>query len=191
VNAQSKARLVRLIVFLVASAWTFGAVAQTSATGATGVSGVTGPALRGNAMVEPQRDASRFAWQYGHEAGGSTLHNPYGGQYVYSQTDLPDGRLPQLLILGKAVRDEYVLFSAQEEEALWKLREQLLREREPAPPVRHHAEHRRRLALDWPKVVVDGDETCVPESAFADSADWRGHLLCWLGGARLLRNESR
>jgi hypothetical protein len=117
------------------------------------------------------------------------LHSPYGGEYVYSQGESSDGRTAQRFVLGKPVRTEFSLFSAKEEEALWALRQERIQASQVSVPA-HRATHTpRRLALDWPKVVVEGNTTCVPEAAFSEAPDWKSHLVCWMANERQVRRE--
>ncbi|MDN4571863.1 hypothetical protein DBB29_24710 [Pandoraea cepalis] len=87
-------------------------------------------------------------------------------------------------MLGKVPRETFVLFSAQEEEALFRARSVKLAE--IANAHRKHALKRatshRSVQLDWPKVVIDGDRTCVPTPDFASAIDWKEHLVCWNKG---------
>jgi hypothetical protein len=120
------------------------------------------------------------------DGGGANIANAYGGVYVYRALVPADGRLPSRALLGERTRTEFSLFSAEEEDALWHLRDRLLHPAPPPAPRKHLAP--RRSALDdpalWPKVVVTGTKTCVPELAFSESTDWREHLVCWSTEAR-------
>jgi hypothetical protein len=93
-------------------------------------------------------------------------------------------RIAQRLVFGAPKRDEFELFSAQEEEALWNLREAQRQAHARAmhpPAIRHAAQSKPKRApsIEWPKVVVSGGSTCVPTREFADSPQWREHLVCW------------
>ena len=139
---------------------------------------------------EPERSgASRFVWQLTRDAGGAVIQNAFGGEYVYS--DLPeiaDGRIAQRFSIGRPVRLEYTLFSAEEEEALWNLRDKERHRNDP--PLRslvHSAAKVSRAPmpnLNWPKVVALADRVCVPNKGFEDADDWREHLVCWLKEAQ-------
>lgn len=123
------------------------------------------------------------------DGGGANIANPYGGVYVYRAALPDDGRRPSRAVLGERARTEFTLFSAEEEDALWRMRDRLLH---PAPPLSvrrtrqvtstHPALADRRLV--WPKVVLQGSRTCVPELAFSEAPDWREHLVCWSSEVR-------
>jgi len=119
-------------------------------------------------------------------SGAAVIDSPQGGDYVYSNRDTDDGRRQQRFMLGKAPRQNFDLFSEKEEAALWNTREAMLAPKRPASPRRagHHAKRQVGLALNWPKVIVVGEKTCVPSSGFASSVDWQKHLVCWDKGAR-------
>lgn len=153
-------------------------------------------ALLGTAcLAEPAQDASHFTWQAGREAGAATLQPPYGGEYVYSVVERLDGRIEQRFPIGKPLRTEFELFSADEEAALWQLREQLLHPVHLPYPSQRPRRARSaavvagRPSIDWPKVIVRDGRTCVPQSSFADAPDWASHLICWLGVRREVTHE--
>ena len=137
-------------------------------------------------------DASHYVWQTARDGGGAVVHSAFGGEYIYSaagaSTAAADGRRAFRFALGKPARTEYTLFSAEEEVALWKLREQHRRRDDPPVPraVKRAASSRvpePRIAapsVDWPKVVVLAGRTCVPQAEFEHSPHWREHLVCWL-----------
>ncbi|MFP3179715.1 MAG: hypothetical protein RXR20_05280 [Paraburkholderia sp.] len=85
-------------------------------------------------------------------------------------------------MVGKPARQTYDLFSAEEEAALSQVRADQIaaaaRNRARLRHVRFHAQPK----LNWPKVVLMGDKTCVPQLPFASSADWKDHLVCWSAG---------
>ncbi|WP_148046456.1 hypothetical protein [Ralstonia pseudosolanacearum] len=111
-------------------------------------------------------------------AGAAAVRSTQGGEYVYG-TELSDGRPAQRFMLGKPPRQSYDFFSAQEEAALWHMRQNQLAalNQVPARSTRHHARPHR--VLNWPKVVVAGQRICVPRLPFAAATDWREHLVCW------------
>ena len=147
-----------------------------------------------NLDARQSRDASRFERQYGHEGGAAVIHEPFGGAYVYSQGGQSDGRMVQHLVLGRVPRTEFVLFSAEEELALWNLREKQRRDieraLEPVLPIRH-TPRPQPVAINWPKVIVEGATTCVPETPFADQPDWASHLVCLNGATAALEHRDR
>ena len=139
---------------------------------------------------EPERsDAIRFVWQPTRDAGGAVIQYAFGGEYVYS--DLPeiaDGRIAQRFSIGRPVRLEYTLFSAEEEEALWNLRDKERHRNDP--PIRSWVHSAAKVSrapmsnLHWPKVVALVDRVCVPNKGFENADDWREHLVCWLKEAQ-------
>ena len=117
----------------------------------------------------------RYVWQATRDGGAAVVQNPAGGQWVYARGDFVDGRPQGRFALGKPARTEYTLFSAEEEEALWELRQKRL-----APPKpRQHKQLAHREPMNWPRVVLRGTSTCVPERGFSDADDWQQHLVCW------------
>ena len=138
------------------------------------------------AFSAPAADGVAFV-QHGRYVSGAVVVAPAnGGEYVYSSKPVDDGRGTQRFMLGQAPRQNYDLFSSVEEAALWRTRE-TQREAAAAANARARTKHvSRRVApkLNWPKVVLVGDRTCVPQSAFASAAVWQQHLVCWFAGDR-------
>ncbi len=147
------------------------------------------------ARADGDRDAATYMSQPAYTSGWANIDSPNGGRYVYSQSQKSDGRETHgsRFMLGKPQREQYDLFSSQEEETLWNYRQQKIVERDALvakvemelnPP---HVVARRRgvkLVLDWPKVVVDGTKTCVPAIEFSNAPDWKEHLTCWSSESR-------
>lgn len=130
-------------------------------------------------------------------SAGAALLSPFkGGAYVYGPDSKDSRPTMSAFAVGKAPRDSFEYFSAQEEEALWNLQQDFLDETEREEAIAKHlaqrkaraaAKHRQpkpvaAAALDWPRVVVNGASICVPVLSFADAADWRDHLVCWNNG---------
>lgn len=120
----------------------------------------------------------RYVWQVSQDGGAAEVRNPSGGVWAYMAGDSDDGRAHSRFALGKLQRTEYTLFSAEEEAALWTLKQQRL---QPPPPTHRHARatpsHHDPIA--WPRVVLRGADTCVPTIASAEADDWQQHLVCW------------
>lgn len=118
---------------------------------------------------------------------GAVIMSPVErGEYVFSSKPQVDGRRPMRAMLGKAVREDYDLFSGKEEAALAKVREDELAATRAAY-ARAHAPRVHRPTppkLNWPKVVVAGDRTCVPTPGHANDVDWKDHLVCWNAGSQ-------
>ncbi|WP_261514103.1 hypothetical protein [Burkholderia multivorans] len=142
-----------------------------------------------SAYAVPATDGVAFDVHGSYVDGGAIVESPQGGNYVYSNRLPDDGRRPQRFMLGKAPRQNYDLFSEKEEVALWNTRESMLAAERTsrARHSRHTASRGKARAgsiLNWPKVIVVGEKTCVPTTAFATSADWQKHLVCWDKGSR-------
>ncbi|UVA77160.1 hypothetical protein [Pandoraea commovens] len=138
----------------------------------------------GNAMAATGSSVT-FAKQGPYSGGAAVVVPPNAGIYVYSVDGIDDGRRTQRFILGKVPRQNFVLFSAQEEDALFRVRAAKLAEIEAArrKSVVRRASSHKNVQLNWPKVIVVGDRTCVPTPNFANSLDWKEHLVCWNEGA--------
>ena len=117
--------------------------------------------------------------QESYMSGAAVYVNPYGGDYFYLPA-VEDGRpLTPPILVSKPPR-EYEFFSVDEEDALTKLYDS-----EVAKRVKAHLLAQRRAYLakvskyNWPKVVVQGGEICVPELASSESDDWKSDLVCY------------
>lgn len=134
----------------------------------------------------PPTNGVAFTAHAPYVSGAAVIDSPQGGDYVYSNRDTDDGRRPQRFMLGKAPRQNYDLFSEKEEAALWNTRDAMLAPKRTMSARRAGYPAKRHVgsALNWPKVIVMGEKTCVPLSGFASSADWQKHLVCWDKGAR-------
>ena len=123
-------------------------------------------------------DAASYIKNEGYSSGWANIYPPQGGMYVYTPA-APDSRIKtQPFSIGRTKRQTYQLFSAQEEAALWLIRERKIM---AAAAVIQEKKGRRtfRRSLAWPKVVVRGTEICVPILGHSDSSDWKQHLTCW------------
>ena len=137
----------------------------------------------------PSTNGVVFAPHAPYVDGGAVIESPQGGDYVYSNDIPDDGRRSQRLMLGKAPRPNFDLFSEKEEAALWQTREAMVaaeqaKRAQRARRVGHHAKRVARPIVNWPKVIVVGEKTCVPTREFAASSDWQKHLVCWDRGSR-------
>lgn len=131
-------------------------------------------------------DGVTYAPQAPYVSGEAVIAPPQSGAYVYSSRPQNDSRGTMRFMLGHASRQNYDLFSASEEAALWRTRE-IQREEVAAANARalaRRVHHRSGPKLDWPKVVLVGDKTCVPQTSFANAADWQQHVVCWSSGDR-------
>lgn len=137
------------------------------------------PLLCGAALAAP----GGFAERTRYTSGAAIVEPSAGGEYVYAR-QLADTRMrTRPLLTASPQRQTYVFFSAEEEQALLRYRDQqlagLLKERLVAARKRHYF---ATGTLDWPKVIARADEICVPELASSESADWRDHLVCHSSG---------
>jgi hypothetical protein len=119
-------------------------------------------------------------------SGAAVIAPADGGTYVYSSAPFNDRRGTARFMLGLPPRQDYDLFSAQEEAALWQTRESQ-RDAIAQASTRAHARRPHRVSaprLNWPKVLLVGDKTCVPLTAFSNASDWQQHVVCWSSGDR-------
>lgn len=129
--------------------------------------------------------SSDFVRLDGYSFGWSTVASPQGGHYVF-QAVTPPTRPQVRFPIGKVQRDQFDLFSAEEEAALWATLRHLESEeadRELANVRAQKKQVRKRsvqakAVAPRAKVVIRDGKVCVPEVAFSDSPDWRSHLVC-------------
>lgn len=134
------------------------------------------------------------------QAGSTPLEHSFGGLYVYSdasalrQAALAASATAPHLVVGPRPVSQFVLLSAEEEAAMWALRERQLAKLPSgvvsafgSGALRHSSGRRHRQAggvvtacVNAPRVVESEDKTCVPDLAHADAPDWREHLVCWV-----------
>jgi hypothetical protein len=113
------------------------------------------------------------------EAVGHAVFLNSIGSFRYGTAS--DGRIrSQPFVIGTAPRDDYQLFSWQEEEALWYVLQEQLNENEITEPKKTRKIRATfKARIDWPRVIVKGRSTvCVPDLPKANQDDWRDHLLC-------------
>lgn len=118
-------------------------------------------------------------------SGWVNLSPTTGGQYLY--VDTPDDKRPSIkpILLQLPVRTDYTFFSPQEQDALESLRDRQLASWQQQQELAAKPYHRGfALRLAWPRVVIRGQEICVPELPFSEQPDWRDHLTCWSKPAR-------
>lgn len=128
-------------------------------------------------------DSASYISSEGYSTGWVNVLQPQGGIYIYTPPK-PDARITaKAFLIGRPERQTYQLFSAQEEEALWQLREEkgqtdvVAARNQKTKFTGHH--RAQKLSFEWPKVVVRGSEICVPILDYSESSDWREHLTCW------------
>lgn len=121
-----------------------------------------------------------YAEKQVYSSGAGNVMPSYGGEYVYGEV-VADGRreFPAML-LSSYVRHDYALFSYEEESELRALKDQKLAK---FALEKEAAERKAYLAkvskYDWPKIVVNGDQVCVPELASSEANNWKGKLTCY------------
>lgn len=125
-----------------------------------------------------------FAERARYASGAAIIEPAAGGEYVHAEQPADARVRTGPLLTTRPERQNYVFFSAEEEQALLRYRDQqlasLLKQRLVAARKRHY---RATGKLDWPKVIVRADAICVPDLASSESADWRDHVVCQSGGA--------
>lgn len=124
-----------------------------------------------------------FAERARYASGAAIIEPAAGGEYIYAQQQVDARVRTRPVLISSPERQTYAFFSAEEEQALLRYRDQqqasLRKQRLVAARKRHYRASGR---LDWPKVIVRADEICVPELASSESLDWRDHLVCHSGG---------
>lgn len=124
--------------------------------------------------------AEHFVFISEYSSGMGNVAPANGGQYIYGE-GAPSYRKDSPAYLTAPVkRVTWQFFSPEEEAALLNLRDQKLAAKLRA---RELAERKAYLAavnkIDWPKVVVNGNQVCVPELANSESTDWKDKLTCY------------
>jgi hypothetical protein len=112
-------------------------------------------------------------------AGWVNFHTS-NGQYVYGEMDDAQGKrinASKPFLIGGLERKDYEFFSYQEEEALWLVMQDQIAAMQPKPKRRANSAAAFK-SFEWPKVVVRGNEVCVPVLESAQADDWREHLTC-------------
>ena len=131
-----------------------------------------------------QSDTSQYQNQVTYANGWSKIEPAGGGLYVYSNQIKHDERSTQRFMIGRPQRTDYELFSDQEQEALWNLRQEklnqiaLVEESNTRHFVRRSSFKSKEI-YNWPRGVVNGNRTCVPHIEHSDDEDWKAHLICW------------
>ncbi len=126
-------------------------------------------------------DVARFESAEERGAGWVNFHSS-SGQYVYGEVDDAHTQGKRIttnkpFLIGGIERKDYEFFSHQEEEALWLVLQDQIAAMQPKLKRRANAVVSLK-GIDWPRVVVRGDEICVPALKSANAEDWREHLTC-------------
>lgn len=113
--------------------------------------------------------------------GPVLIAEPIEGMYTF-QTPSTNKNQPNIpaVFLGKLNKQQHVIFTAEQQEQLWKFRQKLIREASAVTPKpsKHKYIRKAKPALKWPRTVVNGNEICVPELLYSEQADWKEHLTC-------------
>jgi hypothetical protein len=124
-------------------------------------------------------DQVSFVERGAYSSGAAVIEPADGGEYVNAPPAADRRGRSRAVLVGQPMRQTYVFFSAQEEEALLRYRDRMLAEQLKQNVVTARKRHYAKTGnLNWPKVVVRADEICVPELASSEAADWREHLVC-------------
>lgn len=124
-------------------------------------------------------------------SGAANIATPEG-EYFYSPpiSDHRQKNLPAYTA-GKISRQSYDLLSDYRTAALWQMEQarKLAYEEEIARQNREIEHTRIKRAIKHKKpctparpearVIMRGNDICVPEKEFALSPDWSAHLICW------------
>ncbi len=120
-------------------------------------------------------EPARFEKKEPVETGHVRLSSP-AGQYRYGK-EADDRKQTAPIAIGRATRDDYQFFSWQEEEALWYVLQDQIEQENPPKAKRIKTAFKARI--DWPRVVIKGQNTvCVPELPQAKADQWMDHLVC-------------
>lgn len=102
------------------------------------------------------------------------------GQYVYGEPEINRVKTSasgKPFFIGVLERKDYEFYSYQEEEALWLVVQDQIEAMQPKPTGKTKT-NRAETKMTWPKVVIRGQEVCVPVLESANAEDWREHLTC-------------
>ncbi|MAF04677.1 MULTISPECIES: hypothetical protein [Herbaspirillum] len=112
-------------------------------------------------------------------SGSALVEYTGGGEFVYGESAKDSRQQAKPFLVGPVPRQSQTYFSAEEEQALLAFKNQKLAERVKKEVVVSRKRHVAKTKhYDWPKVVVQGDQVCVPELSSASATDWKDHLTC-------------
>ena len=111
--------------------------------------------------------------------GAAIVEYSEAGEYVYASPKKDARPSTKPVLMGPVPRQTYRYFSRAEEQALLAFKNKKLAEQVKAQVIVSRKKHVAKTNhYDWPKVVLVGDQICVPELASADATDWKEHLTC-------------
>lgn len=115
-----------------------------------------------------------------HSSGAGNIQYQDGSTYIYGpQRDRR--KMTQAVALEKSNRIDFELFTAEEEEALTSMRDKILRDRLRNEQIRQRkAFIASAQKIDWPKVIRQDNQICVPVLASSEASDWKDHLTCYV-----------
>ncbi len=129
------------------------------------------------------RDDVGYVTQGSFNNGWVNLSPATGGIYVHGVKDQIKQPQIKVLMVGKPSRQDFVYLSLQEQADIWKYRQELLESMRkvalPSAAVAAKTLHKKSIAgLDWPRVIVEGSQVCVPSFDYSDADNWKDHLVC-------------
>ncbi len=136
-------------------------------------------------------DHAEFRYPGTYSSGAANIATPEG-EYFYS-TPVNDHRQKNLsaYTAGKIPRQSYDLLSDYRTAALWQMEQakKLAYDKEIARQnreierarIKRAARHKKPCTPAGPeaRVIMRGNDICVPTREFVFSPDWSAHLICW------------
>ena len=121
-----------------------------------------------------------FEHENGYFTGTANVEPSNGGIYVYKEDIAPKLKKTNPIVLGKVPRHQWEFFAPDEERALLELQDEKIAKRERDRLLKERKAYIAKAAkLDWPKVIEQNGQICVPELSEVNSADWKSHLSCY------------
>jgi hypothetical protein len=125
---------------------------------------------------------THFSRSVPHGSGAANVAPANGGEYVYGGGTADARTKSAALLVGKPLRTDFSFISPAEEEAFVRmLGDRRAAEVRGALNLARAKVAAKRKELVWPKVVLRGNEICVPELASSESVEWKEHLTCYRG----------
>ena len=111
--------------------------------------------------------------------GQANVNQPAGGRYVYSDVIPKEGVKIPAMMLGKPNTTQIQWFSPDEEAALLQLKDKELAQMAKKKTQNDRLSYLKKVGnYNWPKIILQNDQLCVPELAASESQDWANHLTC-------------
>lgn len=150
-------------------------------------------ALHAETLPLDAHDEIDYNKQGTYGSGWVNITPPTGGQYIY-EPELHKGiKSDKAFMVGKPSRQDFEFLTEQEQEGVWKYRnnaqQALMKSEKPVAKLKSTGKHRTKFShnscsnppqknLSWPKIVVNGTQTCVPLVEYSEASDWKDHLTC-------------